>query len=53
MYPKKIELAVREAEAFIERAKAALADQSGPKEGGALRRQSMELTRALADMRKP
>jgi hypothetical protein len=26
---------------------------SGPKQSGALRRQSMELTRALAEMRKP
>lgn len=59
-----IRKAKREAEEFVKRAKAVL-DETDPKEPahsswlwgtqktGALRRQSMELTRALAEMRKP
>lgn len=56
-----IEKAIAEAEEFIERANAALDEAIDSKythslyptaKTGALRRQSMELTRALAEMRK-
>lgn len=57
----KIERAMWDAQAFVKRAKIVIADDNmkyveigcGNKESGALRRQSMELTRALAEMRKP
>ena len=59
MTPKSIDVAIREAKRFIERAqaaKAALEDPmvciTGSKETGACRRASMDLTRALADMRR-
>lgn len=57
--------AVREAEKFLERAATYKANTKtsgsgefsytfvGTKESGALRRASMDLTRALADMRRP
>ena len=60
----RIRIAKREAEEFIRRAKDVL-NETDPKEPansvwlwgtpatGALRRQSMELTRALAKMRRP
>jgi len=61
---QKLATAVAEAERFIERAKAIQAYRShshgtdayydaGPKETGAARRASLDLTRALADLRKP
>jgi hypothetical protein len=57
---KNIRVAKAEAEEFVRRCEVIekdLAASSGgwisPKAGGALRRQSMELTRALAEMRKP
>lgn len=63
----KIATAVAEARRFIERAEALPAprtythgndpfvftDNNNPRESGALRRASMDLTRALADMRRP
>jgi len=55
----KIKAAIKEAQEFIKRAKAAIAEHEtsdnrmwGSKAAGALRRSSMELTRALAEMRK-
>jgi hypothetical protein len=53
----KIVQAVVEANKFIRRAEAVMKLEdnepySSPRETGALRRQSMELTRALADLRK-
>jgi len=54
----KLAAAVAEAERFIKRAEA-LADNPprydflGNKETGAIRRASMDLTRALADLRRP
>ncbi len=48
--------AVAEAQRFIERAKVAIAEQPtcvGTKAGGAVRRASLDLTRALAEMRRP
>lgn len=56
MTPETIKTAVAEAKRFIAAAKRLEAtDQvwSNPKESGALRRASMDLTRALADMRRP
>ena len=63
---KEIELAVAEAKRFIEKAESCLNAKSvtygsgeyifhasAPKESGALRRASMDLTRQLAQMRKP
>lgn len=58
MEGKKVKEAVSEAKRFISRAAEwlALDNQyktiSGTKEGGALRRASMDLTRALSKMRK-
>ena len=58
MKEKDIKEAVSEAKRFVTRAAEWLAldnrykDITGTKEGGALRRASMELTRALAKMRK-
>lgn len=62
----RIELAVIEAKRFIEKAETYLLaksathgsgeyifNASAPKESGALRRASMDLTRQLAQMRKP
>lgn len=61
----KLKIAIAEAERFIKRAKSLPAPtpyQSGthtfthdhfPKEQGAIRRSSMDLTRALAELRKP
>ena len=57
-----IQKAMEAAEEFIERASAVLDEEADSKythslypsaKTGALRRQSMELTRALAEMRKP
>jgi hypothetical protein len=65
---KKLAVAVAEAERFIARAKALPApverqyyhgggsyvdDGFPPKDGGAIRRASMDLTRSLADLRRP
>ncbi len=61
----KLDAAVAEAKRFIERAKAlpkphpyksgehTLMHDNFPREQGAIRRASMDLTRALADLRKP
>ena len=60
MTDEKILNAIREAERFIRKAKSArgaFADNkyawNGTKETGACRRASMDLTRALAEMRRP
>ena len=66
MNEDQIKSTIRDAETFIKRAKAALADtvefeyqgklisrMSIGKKSGALRRASLDLTRALADMRRP
>ena len=56
MTQESIKEAVKQAREFIRRADATLkVDEwvTGSRESGALRRQSMELTRALAAMRKP
>lgn len=66
MRKDKILAAVQAAQEFVRRAGEYEVERSktydcgdfvchhdAPKEGGALRRQSMELTRALAEMRKP
>lgn len=61
----KLDAAIREAERFVERAKAIQSHKrqvlgpsvirfdAGPKETGAARRASLDLTRALADLRRP
>lgn len=62
----RLNTAITEAERFLERARAALGAHNSidsqeacslstynPRENGALRRSSMDLTRALADLRKP
>lgn len=61
----KLEVAVREARRFIERAEKLpsptpyssgglrLMNDYFPKEQGAIKRASMDLTRALADLRRP
>ena len=60
MNKKQITKAKKEAEEFIKRAREVLADPEslafveigcGNRDSGALRRQSMELTRALSDLR--
>ena len=54
MNSEKIKLAVQEAKRFLERAKKVEAAQmSETKDNAALLRTSMELTRALAELRKP
>lgn len=61
MSADKINIAVAEAERFIAKAKALRARRAkgdlysfqGCRESGALRRASLDLTRALADLRKP
>lgn len=61
MTTANIEIAIAEAREFIVRAEAVLnrakvqryTYAGGDRESGSLRRQSMELTRALAEMRKP
>lgn len=68
MNRKKIAVAVAEAKRFIERAEALpepktyevpnspynpFTNDNFPREQGAIRRASMDLTRALADLRKP
>lgn len=66
MDKERIKKAVAEAKEFIARSKPVLADHgtyeidgrtfhngASPRDTGAFRRQSLELTRALADMRKP
>lgn len=64
MNTTSIQKAVREAQVFIDRAKAALDEVEGSRyagcyglpptaKTGALRRSSMELTRALSEMRRP
>lgn len=62
---EKLKLAITEAERFIARAKALpkpvpyeshghnFTQDYFPRESGAIRRSSMDLTRALADLRKP
>jgi len=58
MTTTKINAAIKEAQEFIKRAKVAVDEASdnysmwGSKATGALRRKSMDLTRALAEMRK-
>lgn len=61
MTTTKINAAIKEAQEFIKRAKVAVAEHEasgnrygmwGSKATGALRRSSMDLTRALAEMRK-
>lgn len=54
----KLATAVAEAKRFLEAAKAWQTrtpeyDWQGSKEGGAVKRASMDLTRALAELRKP
>ena len=51
----KIQQAMKEASKFVARAHTLLKGGilSGTQESSALRRQSMELTRALAEMRRP
>lgn len=59
MNQTKLNKAVSEAREFLKRADALTKDNQGggyfspSKLSGAVRRQSMELTRALADLRKP
>jgi hypothetical protein len=62
MQSDAIDYAVAEAERFLRKAQLVIRkpreknyrpDPEGPKETGALRRASMDLTRALAEMRKP
>lgn len=61
MMPKKIAVAKSEAKRFLEKLRIYEEATYGcddpaymhPKESGALRRSSMDLTRALAEMRKP
>ncbi len=59
MTEEKVKICIKEAKEFIERAKVVLERAKedkyiffGCKETGALRRQSLELTRALAELRK-
>lgn len=58
MQPDKIKEAVLEAKRFLVKAELyhraeKISEWSNPKEAGAMRRASLDLTRALADMRKP
>ena len=65
MNREKLKIAISEAERFIKRAKAlpkpepytsggyTLMNNNFPKEQGAIMRASMDLTRALADLRRP
>lgn len=58
MQPDKIKDAVAEAKRFLKKAEdyhrvVKINEWSNPKEAGAMRRASMDLSRALADMRKP
>jgi hypothetical protein len=61
MNRKTLDVAIAEAERFLERAKKLKVCEpsshnyfySSPKEQGATRRASLDLTRALAEMRKP
>lgn len=58
MQPDKIKDAVVEAKRFLKKADEyhrveKINEWSSPREAGAMRRASMDLTRALADMRKP
>lgn len=68
MNREKLKIAIAEAERFIRRAKALpkpttytvpgsaynpFTNDNFPKESGAIRRASMDLTRALAELRKP
>lgn len=58
MNAKKIAVAAAEAKRFLERVRAYHENPpeyefSGSKEGGALKRASMDLTRALAELRRP
>lgn len=49
----RIRLAITIAEEFLRRARLCVNEEDpSPKETGALRRQSLELTRALAEMRR-
>jgi hypothetical protein len=57
MTKTKINAAIKEAREFIKRAKVVIKETEndwiwGSKNSGALRRSSMDLTRALAEMRK-
>lgn len=53
----KLKVAVEEAERFLQRVKALPEPYTDvsyfPKEQGAIKRSSMDLTRALADLRRP
>ena len=68
MNREKLKVAIAEAERFIKRAKALpeptqyevpgstynpFTNDNFPKESGAIRRASMDMTRALADLRRP
>lgn len=58
MQPDKIKEAISEARRFLKKAEnyervMKINEWSNPKEAGAMRRASLDLTRALADMRKP
>lgn len=66
MTPQNIRAAIKEARVFVAKAEALLAREkadadhpfrtyplTGSKESGATRRASLDLTRALAEMRKP
>jgi len=53
----KLAIAIQEAERFLERARVTQSVDTGhywetPKENGSVRRASMDLTRALADLRR-
>lgn len=67
MNREKLKIAIQEAERFLERAKAlpdpvpypidgpmaGLYQDNFPKEQGAIKRSSLDLSRALSDLRKP
>lgn len=58
MNSNKLALAIQEAERFLKRANTlkklqGTHDYGNPLEAGAVKRSSMDLTRALADLRKP
>jgi hypothetical protein len=55
MNKEMIKKAIKEADEFLDRAEICIrpgVDTSGTRDTAALKRQSLELTRALADMRK-
>ena len=59
MTPDKLKIAVAEAKRFLDRARKMKAFDgnrwftNGPVDAGRLRRSSLDLTRALADLRRP